>query len=283
MARKRMIDPNFWSDDKVIELEPVQRLLFIGMGNFADDSGVLKYSSKQLKAQIFPADDVTHETINEWLMNLRKLGLVLFNKDKSLIRIKGWKIYQKINRPQPSKYEFIDVVIDDSLNNQGAITPNRIEQNRKEYNIIPQKKVVTKQVDQNLDDFERFYSLYPRKVSKQATIKAFKRLKKKEISLVMEALPKHINMWVDKGTEMDFIPHPSTWLNQRKYEDILDNDMPNLKDQEARQKRKEQEKKQKEYFAKIKEDSKNAPTPQELREILGGITKSLSTRGGSNE
>jgi len=56
MARKRMIDPGYWSDDKIIELEPIQRLLFIGMWNFADDAGVLKYSPKQIKARIFPAD-----------------------------------------------------------------------------------------------------------------------------------------------------------------------------------------------------------------------------------
>tara|TARA_R110002020_G_scaffold472472_1_gene700592 strand:- start:15540 stop:16385 length:846 start_codon:yes stop_codon:yes gene_type:complete len=281
-----MIDPNFWSDDKVIELEPVQRLLFIGMWNFADDSGVLKYSSKQLKAQIFPADDVTHETINEWLMNLRKLGLVLFNKDSSLIRIKGWKIYQKINRPQPSKYEFVDVLIEDSLNNQGAITPNRIEKKLTEDSIIedsiiPQKKVVVKQVDQNLEDFERFYTLYPRKVSKQATIKAFKRLKKKEISLVMDTLPNHIKMWVDKGTEMEFIPHPSTWLNQRKWEDVLDSDMPNLQQQKNDEIRKREEEAQKKYFAEMKEAQKTAATPEEIRSIISGVNNKLSM-GGKN-
>ena len=51
--RKRMIDPGYWSDDKVIELQPEQRLLFIGMWNFADDSGVLKNSPKQLKHRYF--------------------------------------------------------------------------------------------------------------------------------------------------------------------------------------------------------------------------------------
>ena len=290
MARKRMIDPGFYSDDKIIELDPVQRLLFIGMWNFADDEGVLKYSSKQLKARIFPADDLDHGTINEWLMNLNQVGLILFNADRSLIKVKGWKTYQKINRPQPSKYTFIEVmdlnishVNDQSVNDPGTITPNRIEKKLREVNIIedniiPQDKKKPepkKAPDQKLLAFERFYDMYPRKVSKQATIKSFNRLTKKDIDLVMDALPKHISMWTSKGTEMDYIPHPSTWLNQRKFEDVLDHTMPDLKQQKADKQRKKEDANQAEYFKMLKENQKNAATPEEISEIIGGITKKL--------
>ena len=47
-----MIDPKFWTDDKIIELDPLCRLLFIGIWNFADDSGVNLNNSKVLKAEI---------------------------------------------------------------------------------------------------------------------------------------------------------------------------------------------------------------------------------------
>ena len=97
MARKRMIDPGYWSDDKTIELSFSQRLLFIGMWNFADDSGVIKNSPKQIKAQIFPADNIDGKEIAIWLDILHDLGLILYNKDKTLIKIKGWLDYQKIN------------------------------------------------------------------------------------------------------------------------------------------------------------------------------------------
>ena len=143
MARKRMIDPGYWSDDKIIELEPIQRLLFIGMWNFADDAGVLKYSPKQIKARIFPADNITPGKLNDWLVNLHEIGLILLNEDKTLIKIKGWSNYQKINRPQASKYEFqafIEENSEHSLNNHGVITPNRIEKNIIEKNIKVQNK-----------------------------------------------------------------------------------------------------------------------------------------------
>ena len=266
MARKRMIDPNFWSDDKVIELEIGQRLLFIGMWNFSDDNGVIKYSSKQIKAQIFPADDITHGVINEWLMRLHELGLILFNDDHSLIKIKGWTNYQKINRPTPSKYEFIT---EPSLNTHGPLTTNRIEKNRIEDSIIEdniKEKKVSKNLSNQTDElFDQFYTLYPRKKSKEPARKAFKRLNKKDRQSVMDILPKHIKHWKDKAIEMDYIPHPSTWLNQRKWEDVLDEGtvLNNGKDmgEEAYQKTR-----------KLIDSLRDKPSasPDEIKEILSG-------------
>ena len=207
-----MIDPGYWSDDKTIELEPIQRLLFIGMWNFADDAGVLKYSPKQIKAQIFPADNITPDKLDSWLINLNQIGLILFNKDKSLIKIKGWANYQKINRPQASKYifkEYIEENNEHSLNAHGTITPNRIEKNRIEVSI------------NGHDRFEEFYGLYPRKVQKQRAIMAFKKITKKEEALILEALPKHVKLWHEKGTEKDYIPHPASWLNAKSWEDDI--------------------------------------------------------------
>ena len=136
MARKRMIDPGYWSDDKIIELEPIQRLLFIGMWNFADDEGVVKNSPKQLKAQIFPADVITGEEMTLWIDKLHDLGLILYNKDKTLIKIKGWSDYQKINRPQPSKYKFVKgnhgTISECSVSVHESITPKGREKKGKE-------------------------------------------------------------------------------------------------------------------------------------------------------
>ena len=112
MARKRMIDPKFWTDDKVMELKPLCRLLFIGTWNFADDSGVHLNNSKVLKAEIFPSDDITIAEVQAMKAELIELGMIRVSKDEKLFKIVNWEIYQKINRPQPSKYEFSE----DSVN-----------------------------------------------------------------------------------------------------------------------------------------------------------------------
>ena len=70
--------------------------------------------------------------------------------------------------------------------------------------------------------FDEFWKLYPRKVKKRDSEKAFLRLPKHEQEAALEALPNHVCYWQLKETETEFIPHASTWLNQARWEDELD-------------------------------------------------------------
>lgn len=54
MARKRMIDPEFWSDEEIAGWSFAARLFYIGLWNFADDEGRFKAHDDLLRAQIFP-------------------------------------------------------------------------------------------------------------------------------------------------------------------------------------------------------------------------------------
>lgn len=105
MARIRSIKPEFWTNEKIIECSPITRLLFIGMWNFADDTGRLQFSPKTLKAQIFPADDIGNEDVARMIVELSTNGLlsVYYVDEKGYLEITGWS-HQKIDRPQPSKY-----------------------------------------------------------------------------------------------------------------------------------------------------------------------------------
>lgn len=70
--------------------------------------------------------------------------------------------------------------------------------------------------------FEQFWKLYPRKVAKRIAERAWKRLTPAEQKLAMEAIPNHVKYWDMKYTNIEFIPHPTTWLNQGRFEDELD-------------------------------------------------------------
>lgn len=69
-------------------------------------------------------------------------------------------------------------------------------------------------------DFESFWNIYPRHVAKQNAIKAWKALKpNKEL---IESILANINRRLEsewRGKDMQYIPHPSTYLNQRRWED----------------------------------------------------------------
>ena len=70
--------------------------------------------------------------------------------------------------------------------------------------------------------FDKFWNVYPRKVGKRAALKVWEKLSNEEKIDVLAALPNHIQYWKLKNTETEYIPHPSTWLNQGRWEDELD-------------------------------------------------------------
>jgi pyocin large subunit-like protein len=71
------------------------------------------------------------------------------------------------------------------------------------------------------DEFEVWWEMYPRKTSKQASHRAWSKLTVDDRRAALAALPAHIQYWVDANTSPQFIPHPATWLNGRRWDDVL--------------------------------------------------------------
>lgn len=67
---------------------------------------------------------------------------------------------------------------------------------------------------------DTFWPAYPRKVGKAAASKAWKKLTQSELDAVMEGLRRYkATEW--QGREIQFIPHASSWLNGRRWDDDL--------------------------------------------------------------
>lgn len=100
MARIRTIKPEFWTDETIVQLPFEARLLFIGMWNFADDSGALEYSPERIKLQILPAE--TSCDISGLLDLLSASGLIDYwvnEEGTQAISIRNWDKHQKIDNP----------------------------------------------------------------------------------------------------------------------------------------------------------------------------------------
>ena len=69
--------------------------------------------------------------------------------------------------------------------------------------------------------FNEFWSLYPRKIAKATARKAWAKLSAEQQLMAAKAIDTHCQYWRAKETELDFIPHASTWLNQERWEDEL--------------------------------------------------------------
>ncbi len=102
MARIRSIKPEFWVDEKVVELSFPARLLFIGLWNFADDDGRMAYSPKKIKMQIFPADNLD---LSELFGEIRRASLIdIYTVDNTeYLHIKNFAKHQKVDKRTPSK------------------------------------------------------------------------------------------------------------------------------------------------------------------------------------
>jgi hypothetical protein len=69
--------------------------------------------------------------------------------------------------------------------------------------------------------FENFWSQYPKKVGKLTAKRSWEKLSQENQQKALEAIVEHRKYWSAKGTEWEFIPHASTWLNQERFEDEL--------------------------------------------------------------
>lgn len=102
MARIRSIKPEFWTDEKVVEVSAFARLLFIGAWNFCDDDGRMVYSPKRLKMQIFPSDDVDCAALTVELER-QKLVQIYTVDGTDYLQVTGFLKHQKIDKRSASK------------------------------------------------------------------------------------------------------------------------------------------------------------------------------------
>jgi hypothetical protein len=75
----------------------------------------------------------------------------------------------------------------------------------------------------DLDSFDTFWNLYPKKVAKADALKAWKQVLKKKTADELIALTKAYSE--SKLPDMTYIPYPASWLNKGLYE-AVENDKP---------------------------------------------------------
>lgn len=136
MARIRSIKPEFWTHAQVVECSTNARLLFIGLWNFCDDEGRHPLAYKQIKAEVFPADDFSLDDIRRMIDELSSNGLIVIYsvENKDFFYIDGWR-HQKIDRPQPAKYPDPEIGIRRTLDE--CSTLDRIKEGKGEEGNTP--------------------------------------------------------------------------------------------------------------------------------------------------
>jgi hypothetical protein len=174
---------------KVQNLSPTKKLILLILANYADENGSC-YPSHQHLANLCGLQ--TTKSIKSAIKEFESLGFL-----------------KKQNR---------------KLKN-GGNTSNRYIFNFDENNprVLEEPRVVSERNHNTKEDtkeiymesFELFWNLYPRKVSKKKTLSIFLKIDLKEFDDIVKGVRNLINT----NTEIKYIPHPSTWLNQERWKD----------------------------------------------------------------
>lgn len=105
------------------------------------------------------------------------------------------------------------------------IKPDTQQHWRKADEVVQVSNANTTQKPQNapLSDFDTFWALVPRRAGKKAAERAWRAVERRgESRDAIEGMRAYAQAFAQSGTDLKYVPHPSTWLNRRGWEDDLE-------------------------------------------------------------
>lgn len=259
MARIRALKPEYWSSPGHRDLrgDPWARLLFMALWNWADDNGRGTANARELAGFAFPHDeDITSADIRRMLGGIRRaFGVVFYEVDgRPYYAIPSWERHQKIDKrsggrhPAPEEGQPWDpdpesasdlVSSDDSpvaaepsegssespsstRREPGAGTGEQGNRGEPPSSPPPAATVLSKRKPEEDPDWIKFWSVYPRKVSKQGALKRWTTaIKTTDPAVIIAGAERYAADVARRQVERDKIKHPDGWLNDRRWEDDL--------------------------------------------------------------
>lgn len=182
--------------------EQMQCFLFIIRKTY----GYCKKEDKISLSQFCEATGINKPCVKRALNNLLSKKIIIIKKDNSFMHV------YEINKDFET-WEPLSKKITLSKKIKGVI--------KKDKNRYQKRSPQKKKENNTKENFELFYSAYPKRVGKDAAIKAWnKRNDIPEISTVLQAINDQIEWRVNANGE--FRPewkHPSTWITQGCWKD----------------------------------------------------------------
>jgi hypothetical protein len=229
MMRSRIIRPDFFEDEDLAELEPLTRLLFIGLWCLADREGRLEERIRHFRAELFRFDDViTCQDIQRHVLALSSPHpfIVRYTIDnKQFIQIPNFKKYQHVHPhekrstiPAPP-----DVITCHVMS--GALTSTSTS--KEPLPLVETLKAKrSKRASQEWDSpeqagwFTEWYGVYPRRIAKVNAQRAFRKhiTSRALCDQAIEAV--RLRAGGLDNSKPEFYPYPASWLNQKPWEDM---------------------------------------------------------------
>lgn len=246
----RLIREGIIDSAAVNSLTPEAEVFYRRLMNVADDHGRFDARPAVLRARLYPLklDFAKEADVAGWLNDCVRAGLVVRYEVDGKPYLEICRFNQQIRSrskyPSPAEHLLTDAQQMQSnrsadaqhlCTNAEAEAESNAESNAEAGQSAvrsgpPQPAVATdaekpktsaKSSPETSDAFARFWLAYPRKINKAAAWKAFKALNPSPnlLEQIFAALEVHKRLprWTKDNGE--FIPHPSSWINGRRWED----------------------------------------------------------------
>ena len=230
MAQKRMFNNLVIGNDDFLEMPDSAQNLYFHLSMQADDDGFVDNWKSIMRMTGKKEDDLK--------ILIAKSFVIPF--DTGVIVIKHWRLNNYIQKDRYKEtihiFEKAQLLTDENnvynldTNCIHSIDKIRLDKNSIDknsiYNIygqnLDEKEIPEAEILENWEvQFNEFYNKYPKKVKKQDVMKWFKKNKPSNelFSTMMNSLEDFI---ISKEWQRDsgqYIPYPTSWLNQRRWED----------------------------------------------------------------
>ena len=227
MAERRMFAKTIIDSDAFLDLPISAQALYFHLSMRADDEGFINKPRAIMNMIGAKNDDMK--------LLIDKKFVIYF--DSGVIVIKHWKIHNYIqpNRLKETKYKFEKASLYLDENNAYSTTPQECGQSdskllaeceqsdgkvSREVRLGKDRLGKDRLEEDILSDFDRFWKVYPKKVGKEAARKAFAKVRE-DVDVLIDAVEAQMQseQWTKDGGQ--FIPNPSTWLNQGRWNDEI--------------------------------------------------------------
>lgn len=117
---------------------------------------------------------------------------------------------------------YIDVSVEAEMPSQLKLNQSSVKANKEKKGKNEKKNPINncaKSPKIDMNKFDEWYALYPRKQGKGGAIKAWKKIKPIEYDEVIEGIRRQLPMFSE--TDAQFIPLPASWLNGLRWLDEI--------------------------------------------------------------
>ena len=237
-----MIAKSVIETDAFLDMPAGAQSLYFHLTLRADDDGFISSPKGLMRSVCAKEQDMQNLIANKFVISFDSGVVVIrhwrqhntIQKDRykptdreemGLLRLTESNVYERIDGVETecfqtgSKMETECIQDGSKMETQVSIGKVSIDK----YNNTPLTPQRGRRQESKLDGFQEFWSAYPKKQAKGAAEKAFSKIHpdKSLLRQMLDAIELHkkSSQWQKDGGQ--YIPMPSTWLNQKRWEDDL--------------------------------------------------------------